>query len=193
MEHVTNQEVYNYIYRYPTDELSLNAFRNIDKKNFSAENNEEWEECKQFIDKHLPYALCPQLYVRHPLYALSPASIAGRRQYCVLDFKTENDKIILLGDTIYNGSDMSKQLIDYIISPEGELILGRKHFWLTVEAGLTFVHGAGRAIIAQDGEISYIDNHSGHFQPDLSKFRKSLKTLSHLKIREINEWNYENI
>lgn len=193
MQDVTNQDIYNYLYRYPTDELSLNAFRNIDKKNFSEENTEEWEECKKFIDKHLPYALCPQQYVRHPLYAVFPASIAAKQQYCMIDFKTENGKIFFLKDVVYRGTDMSTQLIDYIITPENKLILGRKHFWLTMEAGLTFVHGAGRLIKAQNGEISYIDNHSGHFQPDTSKFRKSLKTLSHLKIREINEWNYENI
>ena len=186
----TIQQIYDYIYLYPSDKLSLEIFKDIDKTNFDTKEQEEWELCNKFIEKHRRYAICPNYFARHPLYKITRRSKIAHEQSCIIDFNIQEDRISLTNALDFMGGDMSKQLIDYIITPERNLILGKKHYWMA--EGHTFVYGAGRMIISSTGIISYIDNHSGHFQPSPETFIRSLELLSHLKIEQINEWHYEN-
>lgn len=185
---MNNKEVYEYLYQYPTDTLALEVFYEMDVSNFNEDEISERDKCKAFINKHREYGVCPNYFARHPLYKDTKRSKLALETFCLLEYKVDGDRIILTRALDHLNNDMSKQLIDYIISPDGDLILGKKHYWMA--EGLTFVYGAGRMIISDDGSVSYIDNHSGHFQPTPESFKNSLKLLSHLKIDHINEWTY---
>ena len=61
-----------------------------------------------------------------------------------------------------------------------ELRIGLKHYWMSDEA--SFVYGAGRMIVSQEGNVEYVDNHSGHYIPNPDQFQQSLNLLSYLNI-----------
>lgn len=55
--------------------------------------------------------------------------------------------------------------LDFIINDNHELFLGFAHCCLSNNAN--FIYGGGRIKINQNGEIYFLDNMSGHYQPQL--------------------------
>lgn len=87
---------------------------------------------------------------------IGPNKIIKKIRYFI-QYHIQNNRIIL-EDTAYYGS-----LIDFIITPDLELILGQYHTYISGD--LEQVFGAGRIMIDQHGSIVALDNHSGHYKP----------------------------
>jgi len=165
------------------------VFRNMDKTAFTEKEHADWNECNKFIQKHKRYAICPNPFARHPLYSIGIRATVAYEQSCGINYEIENGRISLINARDYRGHDISEGLLDYVITPDHDLRLGQKHYWLA--EGHTFVYGAGRLMVSREGVISYIDNHSGHFQPSTEAFTRSLELLSHLQIQHINYMNID--
>ena len=186
---ITHQEIYDYLKLYPACGLSLGVFRNMDKTAFTEKEHADWNECNKFIQKHKRYAICPNPFARHPLYSIGIRAKVAHEQSCGINYEVKGDRIFLINARDYRGHDISDGLIDYVITPDRDLRLGQKHYWLA--EGHTFVYGAGRLMVSDTGVVSYIDNHSGHFTPSNEAFTRSLELLSDLKIKHVNYINID--
>lgn len=66
--------------------------------------------------------------------------------------------------------------VDYVITKDGELVLGAGHYHLS--GGADTVKAAG-GMELKDGKVISIDNNSGHYQPTRSDVAKSASVLDH--------------
>ena len=177
---IKNSEVYDYLYKYPIDEWAIKAFEKIDKQELSEKELIEHNKCEKFLVKHKDNAILLGVHARSPFYI---DSIINRKQNLRRVSFEVKDKKLFLGDGIWNGNfwNAKNELLDYIIMSDGELRIGMKHFWLADTA--SFVYGSGRMIVSIEGDIEYIDNHSGHYPPSAEQFQKVLKLLDYLNIK----------
>lgn len=175
-----NSEVYDYLYKYPIDEWAIKAFEKIDKQELAEKELIEHNKCEKFLVKHKDNAILLGIHARSPFYI---DSIINRKQNLRRAPFEVKDKKLFLGDGIWNGNrwNAKNELLDYIIMSDGELRIGQKHFWLADTA--SFVYGSGRMIVSIEGDIEYIDNHSGHYPASAEQFQKVLKLLDYLNIK----------
>ncbi|WP_160143455.1 LamG-like jellyroll fold domain-containing protein [Chryseolinea soli] len=68
-----------------------------------------------------------------------------------------------------------KGLYDFVITEKGEFKIGRGHYTLSGEAAS--VKGAGQIHIDSDGKIDYIDDYSGHYQPNKQELIQQAEAL----------------
>ena len=179
------QEILDYIRLYPDDEVAYNVFSRIDINELNEQDSEKYLQCKKFVEHHRPYSMSLALYARHELYDIYNLQ---EEQSIVIDYDVEDGKIKLKSNSAWLW-DMKRQLLDYVITKEKELIIGTKHYWMCNKA--SFVYGAGRLIISDKGDIEYIDNHSGHYHPSVGKFYKTLENLSNFTIKHKHAWSYD--
>ena len=171
-------EIYEYLRKYPDDILSYAAFLKIDTSNLNEQELEDYNNCKEFVDKHRDNCICLGIHARHPFYR---QSIEENKPYSVrMTYKIDQDRIFLNFDENWDW-DCRHNLLDFVLMPDKELRIGFKHYWMADEA--TFVYGAGRMMISPEGSIEYIDNHSGHYLPNADQFRQTLNFLSYLDIK----------
>ena len=175
-----NSEVYNYLYQYPTDEWAVKAFENINRQEMTEQQLAEYNECGEFLSKHTENAICLVGHARSPFYVDSVMyEKEGSKR---ISFEVKGDKIFL-GDALWDESGWNAKydLLDFVLMSDNELRIGLKHFWMADTA--PFVYGAGRMIVSREGDIEYIDNHSGHYTPSAEQFQKTLKLLDYLSIK----------
>ena len=84
-----------------------------------------------------------------------------------------NNKIKILTTDIVNEIN-----IDYIIDDDYNLLLGIGHFKLNKKKNTLKM--AGTLKLNNEGKIMYIDNNSGHYEPDNQKFNLFLTKISSL-------------
>ena len=72
--------------------------------------------------------------------------------------------------------------IDYIINNDGEFLIGVGHYKLN-KKGESLI-SAGRVMI--DGKITYIDNDSGHYNPDFNHTKKIAEFLRSQNVTSSN-------
>ena len=175
-----NSEVYNYLYKYPIDEWAVKAFEKIDKQELTEKELVEYNECEEFLAKHTDNATLLVGHARSPFYVDSVMYEKEGSKRTSLEVK---DNKIFLGDALWDESGWNAKydLLDFVVMPDGELRIGLKHFWMADTA--PFVYGAGRMIVSREGDIEYIDNHSGHYTPSAEQFQKTLKLLDYLSIK----------
>lgn len=170
--------LYEYLTKYPNDPLSNQAFGKIDTASLSDEETDSYNKCKEFIHKHKPSCISLAQHARHPFYRQSILQTQEVSQ--VLKYKIDRDKIFLEANSDWLW-DIRFQLLDFVIMPDKELRIGLKHYWMADEA--SFVYGAGRMIISPEGDVEYIDNHSGHYIPNPDQFQQTLNLLEYLNIK----------
>ena len=170
--------LYEYLRKYPNDELSNQAFGKINTDNFSEEEKKDYDECKAFLDLHKESCISLAQHARHPFYRQSILDSKEHSQ--VLKYNIDNDKIFLEANQDWLW-DIRFQLLDFVIMSDKELRIGLKHYWMSDEASV--VYGAGRMIVSQEGNVEYVNNHSGHYIPNPDQFQQSLNLLSYLNIK----------
>lgn len=172
--------IYDYLHKYPNDEWGQKAFSNINKQELTEQELVVYNECQEFIKKHEYNAIPLVIHARYLFYrdSVIDEKDGSKRIDCLI-----KDKKLLLGDAIWDTSGWNAKydLLDFVIMPDYELRIGIKHFWMADES--TFVYGAGRMIVSREGDVEYIDNHSGHYTPSEEQFQKSLKLLDYLNIK----------
>ena len=175
-----NSEVYNYLYQYPTDEWAVKAFEKINTQELTEQQLAEHNACGEFLSKHTENAICLVGHARSPFYVDSVMYEKEGSKRIPLEIK--GDKIFL-GDALWDESGWNAKydLLDFVLMSDNELRIGLKHFWMADTA--SFVYGAGRMIVSREGDIEYIDNHSGHYTPSAEQFQKTLKLLDYLNIK----------
>ncbi len=77
--------------------------------------------------------------------------------------------IIHNGKIEFNDHKRREDWYDFIITQEGELRIGRGHYFLSDKA--MFVKGAGEVYVNEDGKIDCITNNSGHYRPDEAQLK----------------------
>jgi len=175
-----NSEVYNYLHQYPTDEWAVKAFEKINRQELTEQQLAEYNECGEFLSKHTENAICLVGHARSPFYVDSVMyEKEGSKR---ISFEVKGDKIFL-GDALWDESGWNAKydLLDFVLMSDNELRIGLKHFWMADTA--PFVYGAGRMIVSREGDVEYIDNHSGHYTPSAEQFQKTLKLLDYLSIK----------
>lgn len=171
---MTPQDIYDYLHKYPTDLHARTALDTLDVSRFSESEKQKHGECVQFVSRHAEYAICLALYARNPFFIPNQKALRASSQR--LNCKTEGGKLLLSRKNEQQATHITKDLLDFIVTTERKLLIGLKHYWLADEA--TFVYGAGRLIVSQDGAVEYIDNHSGHYKPTELQFYKTLELMS---------------
>ena len=170
--------LYEYLRKYPDDELSNQAFDKIDTSGFDEQELKDYNDCKQFVATHKENCICLGLHARHPFYR---QSIEDQQQFSdSFKYTINQDKIFLHLQENWDW-DLRHQLLDFVIMQNKELRIGLKHYWMADEA--SFVYGAGRMIISQEGDVEYADNHSGHYIPNPDQFKQTLNLLNYLNIK----------
>ena len=61
------------------------------------------------------------------------------------------------------------ELYDFVVTLEGELLIGKEHFKLAKKAGK--IKAAGELKINELGKIIYLNNESGHYKPTKEHLR----------------------
>jgi hypothetical protein len=77
-----------------------------------------------------------------------------------IEHRINDKKIILFKNEYYN------LFLDFIIDLNYNLVLGDYHLFLSDDSD--YVQGAGRIIINNKGNITKLDNKSGHYKPSLN-------------------------
>lgn len=86
-----------------------------------------------------------------------------------IDFSITDGRIFFYSLFIYN------KFLDWILDKEDKLLIGLSHLHLSNNSEI--INGAGRLKVNSIGAISYIDNMSGHYKPNLENLLLSIKTL----------------
>ena len=177
---ISNTDVFKYLFKYPNDELAQAAFERINKNELTDQELLSHKECEEFVRKHEYNAIPLVSHARHIFY---PESVMHEKEGSKRIPLEVKDKKLLLGDAIWDASGWNSKydLLDFVIMPNYELRIGLKHFWMADAA--TFVYGAGRMIVSREGDVEYIDNHSGHYTPTEEQFKRSLKLLDYINIK----------
>jgi hypothetical protein len=84
---------------------------------------------------------------------------------CRYDISVENNKIIF---NDININDLINTKIDFVVDENYNLLLGSGHFKLNKKQQQLKM--AGGIMINADGKITYIDNDSGHYEPNTKRF-----------------------
>lgn len=171
--------LYEYLKKYPDDELSNQAFDKIDTSGFNEQELKDYNDCKNFINNNKESCISLAQHARHPFYRQSILETKEISQ--VLKYNIDDKGKIFLEASKDWVWDIRFQLLDFVIMPNKELRIGLKHYWMADEA--SFVYGAGRMIISQEGDVEYADNHSGHYIPNPKQFKQTLNLLSYLNIK----------
>jgi hypothetical protein len=85
------------------------------------------------------------------------------------DFTMEGGQIKFADKTKGEG------MYDFVIMEAGELKIGEGHYGMSGEAAS--VKGAGRIYINSSGKIDYVDDYSGHYQPNRQELLDQTRTL----------------
>lgn len=72
------------------------------------------------------------------------------------------------------------ELYDFVVSLDGELLIGRSHFKLAKKAGK--IKAAGELKIDDNGKIIYINNESGHYKPTKEHLRDIYNLFKEMKL-----------
>jgi|688.fasta_scaffold202632_2 hypothetical protein len=103
----------------------------------------------------------------HKKYAIPIKCSIKKELENKINFSIENQRINLHENQHYN------TILDFIIDNKWNLNLGYSHEFLAGDQ--TFVYGAGCITIDRiSKKIIYIDNKSGHFQPNINKFNSQI-------------------
>jgi len=72
------------------------------------------------------------------------------------------------------------ELYDFVVTVDGELIIGISHFKLSKKAGK--IKAAGELKIDDNGKIIYLNNESGHYKPTKKHLEEIHKLFNDMKL-----------
>ncbi len=75
-------------------------------------------------------------------------------------------------------------IVDYIINNDMDLLFGKGHFKLNKKQETLI--SAGRMKIENGGKITYIDNDSGHYNPNKEHLEEIINILNKLNLMDVN-------
>ena len=87
-----------------------------------------------------------------------------------LTFQLDNGKLF------FNQPEAYYKKLDFIVDCKNNLKIGLSHYYLASNSDN--VYAAGRLIVNHCGEIFYIDDKSGHYQPNKAEFKTGLSFVS---------------
>lgn len=87
----------------------------------------------------------------------------------LLDFTVKD------GSIAFKGQKNPEGTYDFVITTDGELRIGSRHY--TLSEGAESVKGAGQVYINKGGKIEVVDNFSGHYKPDRIELINQTKIL----------------
>ena len=118
-----------------------------------------WDEFKQQLQANGPPDVAPRLQasgLNKPLMLqLPPQTPGGPRNLTAMPYTISNGRIDI--------PNRVNSIIDFVLTTEGKLLLGRGHS--VVSNGANWVAYAGRLTFDTNGSLIAIDNDSGHYTP----------------------------
>jgi RHS repeat-associated protein len=190
---------------YPgyADDVTRNARNSSNKlsKNFDYENyGSEFVDDRVFSISDLDYLQDPNSVTKVKYKSLQPTGTVDGTgiPYGKVESKIENGSVyIKVNDSwelanFYTNRGKPKH-IDFVITKDGNLVLGNGHYNLSDEA--EFVKGAGKLMFV-NGKVTNITNNSGHYQlnkKELNKAADRIRTMGiaseSMKVSPINPTN----
>lgn len=178
------EQVIEYLYKYPSDPFALSSFKDLQKTEADKVDENKVKDCQLFLEKHAKHAICLAKIKRYPFHRYEILDSLNNA-FCI-QADVKDGKLVTRPDD--TPRDYRKIMLDFVVTKEGNILLGMKHYWMCEEQ--TFVYASGRLILNGSGGIEYIDNYSGHYPNDEKQFIHSMRFFESVKIHHLKAWRF---